>query len=97
MKGLRVMDKSFLPLGSIVLLKDATRKIVIVGYLVKEESNNKYWDYLGAPYPLGVIDPNKNLLFDREQIDKVVFTGYSDEEGKKVIDFLNEKSKEKNG
>ena len=56
----------------------------------------KYWDYLGAPYPLGVLEPNKNLLFDREQIEKVVFTGYSDEEGKKVIDFLNNRDKEDN-
>ena len=90
------MDNSYLPLGSIVLLKKATKKIVVIGYLVKEDGKEKYWDYLGAPYPLGVLEPNKNLLFDREQIEKVVFTGYSDEEGKKVIDFLNNRDKEDN-
>ena len=73
--------KDVLPLGSVVLLKEATRYIVIVGYSMRENGENKIWDYLGCAYPMGVISNDSGLLFDREQIEKVVFNGFTDEEG----------------
>lgn len=80
----------YLPVGSVVLLKDATKKIVIIGYSVVEEGSTEVWDYLGCVYPIGVIGMDKNLLFNKEQIDKVVFTGYSDEEGDIFMSQLKE-------
>ncbi len=88
------MGNRFLPLGSVVLLKEATRPIVIIGYTVVEEGNTEIWDYLGCAYPIGVIEPSKNLLFQRGQIDKVLHTGYTDEEGNKFLDQLTESVKE---
>ena len=38
--------KSVLPLGSVVLLKDAKRYLVVMGYLIIEEGTNKIWDVL---------------------------------------------------
>lgn len=76
----------FLPVGSIVLLKEATRPLVVIGYTVVEEGSTKIWDYLGCAYPVGVLGTNKNLLFQKDQIEKVLFMGYSDSEGK---DFLS--------
>ena len=58
------MEKEFLPLGSIVLLKDAKRYLVVIGYAVVEEGGQEVWDYLGCAYPIGVISPDKNLLFN---------------------------------
>ena len=87
------MDSQFLPVGSVVLLKGATRGIVVIGYSVVEEGSDEIWDYLGAAYPIGVITPDKNLLFNRDQIDKVLFEGYADEEGKKFINTLTESMK----
>lgn len=80
----------FLPLGSIVLLKCATRYVVIIGYGVIEDDSTKVWDYLGCAYPIGVISAEKNLLFDKEQIDKVIFKGFSDNEGENFINELKE-------
>ena len=77
------MKEEFLPLGSIVLLKEAKRYVVVIGYTVVEDGSKDIWDYLGCPYPMGVMDPNKNLLFNRDQIEKVVFTGFRDEDGRK--------------
>ncbi len=74
-------EKEILPLGSIVLLKEATRYVVVIGYSMVEHGKNKIWDYLGCAYPMGVISSDSNLLFDNEQIEKVVFKGFSDEEG----------------
>ena len=83
-------ENKFLPLGSIVLLKDATRYVVVIGYAVSEENSNEIWDYLGCAYPIGVISPNKNLLFNKDQIEKVIFNGYTDDEGTKFLDTLEE-------
>ena len=87
------MNTDFLPLGSIVLLKEAKRSIVIIGYTVVEEGSTKIWDYLGCAYPMGVIDPTKNLLFNKDQIEKVLFTGFIDEEGKEFRTKLTESLK----
>ena len=88
------MENKFLPLGSVVLLKDAQRPIVIIGYTVVEEGSTDIWDYLGCAYPIGVIDPSKNLLFQRNQIEKVLHTGYTDEEGDKFLNQLTESVRE---
>ena len=71
----------FLPVGSVVLLKGATQGVVVIGYNIVEEGSKDVWDYLGCAYPIGVLSSDKNLLFNREQIEKVLFTGYMDEEG----------------
>ncbi len=70
-----------LPLGSVVLLKDAKRYLVVMGYLIIEEGTNKVWDYMGCAYPIGAISSDAILTFDTNQIEKVIFKGFSDEEG----------------
>ncbi len=74
--------QEFLPIGTVVLLKEATRKVLIIGFAQVEENNKKIWDYIGCAYPVGVISNNTSLLFDKEQIDKVISLGYSDNEDK---------------
>lgn len=76
------IKNEFLPIGTVVLLKEATRKVVIIGFAVVESGSSNVWDYLACAYPIGVISSESNLLFNREQIDKVVSLGYSDEEEK---------------
>lgn len=78
-----IYKNEILPLGTVVLLKDATRYLVVIGYSIVAQGEDKVWDYLGCPYPVGVVSTNSNLLFDKEQIDKVVHRGFSDEEGEK--------------
>lgn len=73
--------KSVLPLGSVVLLKDAKRYLVVMGYLIIEEGTNKVWDYMGCAYPIGAISSDAILTFDTNQIEKVIFKGFSDEDG----------------
>lgn len=80
MENKEELEKSnYLPVGSIVLLKGATQNVIIIGFAPIEHGQTKVWDYLGAPYPIGVISSDKNLLFDNEQIDKVIAKGYSDD------------------
>lgn len=73
-------DSVYLPLGTIVLLKDGNKKIMIIGFTVIEENSEKMFDYLGCLYPEGVLSSSKNLLFNNSDIAEVVNVGYVDEE-----------------
>ena len=77
-----IVENTFLPVGSVVMLKGATTPLVIIGFAVVEKDKEKIWDYMGAIYPVGYLSPEKNLLFDRNQIEKVISEGYSDENEK---------------
>ena len=52
--------KDLLPIGSVVLLKDATKKLVIIGVLQVNAEQNKMYDYLAVPYPEGYLGSDNN-------------------------------------
>ena len=83
----------FLPVGTVVLLKGATRPVVIIGFTTKEEGKEEIWDYLGCAYPFGVMGQDQNLLFQRKDIEKVIFKGYVDEEGSNFLKLIEESLK----
>lgn len=78
--------EKYIPLGSVVRLKDANASVMVTGYAaVDEEEKNKVYDYAGCQYPEGVIDQDELLLFDHNQIDQIIYIGYESEEYKKYI------------
>ena len=80
---------NFLPLGTIVLLKGGSKRLIITGYCAYDKSNQtKAYDYCGCLYPEGVITSDQLALFDNAQIEKVFFVGYSDEEDKQFKNKL---------
>ena len=83
--------KEFLPLGSVVLLKGATKKIMITGFAsVSPDTGDKVYDYSGCFFPEGFIDYDEVFVFDHEQIEKICFTGFQDEEEKEFMKNLTE-------
>ncbi len=75
------MLPNLLPIGSVVLLKESSKKIMIMGVCQKSLQNQeRIWDYVGVPYPEGFISANKMLMFNNEQIDKIYALGYQDAE-----------------
>ncbi len=87
----------FLPLGTVVLLKNGTKKIMITGYCcIGQEYKDKVFDYSGCMYPEGVINSNQVLMFNHDQIDKVFYVGYTDVESKEFGEHLKELDKEIN-
>lgn len=83
------MKEKYLPIGTVVNLKGATKKIMIIGYCPVENENHQMFDYSACLYPEGVIDSKKTLLFNHEQIEKIHFEGNNDAE----FQALNEKMK----
>ena len=78
------MEK-YLPLGTIVLLKNGKKKIMITGFAATApETKGKLYDYIACLYPEGIVNTKKSMLFNHEQIDKVYHMGYVDEEWKSL-------------
>ena len=63
------------PIGSVVLLKDAQKRVMIFGRLQKQGIWD-YIDYIALPYPEGNIDPNLACVFNHGYIDTVCFKGF---------------------
>ena len=82
--------KKFLPIGSVVLLKDSQKRIMIVGVKQKQADSDKVWDYSACLYPEGILDPDRLFLFDAEQIERLYFIGLQDGEGLAFLNKLNQ-------
>lgn len=74
------MIKGLLPIGSVVLVGNSKKKVMIVGLCQKGGAEGKLWDYAGVVFPEGYIDPNKMFLFNNEQITQIYALGYQDAE-----------------
>lgn len=90
--------KVFLPIGSVVMLANASKKVMITGYLASVDNDNVF-DYSGCLFPEGFLSSKQVCLFNHNQIEKVYFTGYEDDEQKKfagdLIKILSEKKDDK--
>ncbi len=81
--------KALLPIGSVVLLKDATKKLMIIGILQVDQNKNTLYDYLAVPYPEGFLGADTNFLFQHEDINDVIFTGYHNPEQDTFLKAMN--------
>ncbi len=84
------MKEKFLPLGTVVLIKGGTKKVMITGFCaVTEEDKNKIWDYRGCPFPEGIMESEGVALFDHDQISEIVHIGFENPESINFSDRLN--------
>lgn len=86
------MDKKkYLPIGSVVGLKDDSRRLLIIGRQLFSETNQVVRDYAALQYPNGFTDAKeKFILFDEKDIDVVYHYGYVDEKEMQLDKLLYE-------
>jgi hypothetical protein len=77
-----------LPIGSVVLLNGADKKLMIYGIGQTDETNNVDYDYIGVMYPEGNMGEGTQFLFNHSDISQVFFRGYEDEERENFIAVL---------
>lgn len=71
----------FLPIGTVVLLKGAKKRLMITGFCsYDEEKKDKAYDYTGCLYPEGIVTNKQMALFNHSQIEKVYHVGLKDQE-----------------
>ena len=81
--------KDLLPIGSIVLLKDGEKRLMINGIMQSDASaNGQECDYLGILYPEGHIGDQFQYLFNHEDIREIVFRGFEDSERVEFLEKL---------
>ncbi len=88
------MEDKYLPIGSVIKLKNAKKRLMITGYCMHEKENrDKLYDYCGCLFPEGIIDTKKIALFNHNQIEKIYYKGLSDDDSKNFIASIVEKIK----
>lgn len=88
------IGEKYLPIGTVVTLKNGTKKVMILGFCAAEKEDTKVFDYSGCLYPEGIIDPSKAYLFNHEQIEEIYHLGLADDDEEKVFkEKLNKVSK----
>ena len=69
-----------LPIGTVVLLENADKRLMIVGYQRKKALDaEKIYDYCGCLYPEGFMTPNEAAVFDHSQIDRIIAMGFQNQ------------------
>ena len=73
----------YLPIGSVVLLKGAIRKAMIIGIIQSTKGEdgviNEY-DYIAVMFPEGFLNTETMFMFNHDQINDVIYRGYENPE-----------------
>jgi len=86
-----IFSKNYLPVGSIVGLRDDSRRLLVIGRQLYSATNNVIRDYAAVNYPNGYTDPKEKLiLFDKNDIAIVYHHGYVDEKEVELDRLLTE-------
>ncbi len=87
-----ISEEKYLPIGTVVLLKGAEKRVMITGFCaaeLKESEEAKIWDYSGCIYPEGFLNSEQICLFDHSQIVRIDHMGLIDDEEKTFKTELN--------
>jgi len=82
--------KDFLPIGSVVLLKEAKKRLMICGRIQVRTVDKKVFDYSGCLYPEGMINSKEMYFFNNEDIETIYYVGMQDEEEFKFRRYMLE-------
>ena len=72
--------KDLLPIGSIVRLTKATKRLMVIGVKQTQMETGDEYDYLGVIYPEGNLGGNTQIMFNHEDIEEICFRGFEDAE-----------------
>ena len=89
--------EKYLPIGTVVMLREGKHRLMITGFCASEfEVQKKVYDYIGCFYPEGLITLDRCILFNHNDIDKIYYLGLSDNEEKqfkqKLVQFMKSSS-----
>lgn len=82
--------KNLLPIGSVVLLKNGKKRLMIYGIKQLDQSTNTEYDYIGVLYPEGNLGAVGHFFFNHSDIDVVSYMGLNDRERQTFLDKLEE-------
>ena len=75
-----ITHEKTLPIGSVVLLKGADKRLMIIGYLRMRPDSDKVYDYCGCVFPEGFTGPEQSAVFNHEDIQHLIHVGFQNAE-----------------
>ena len=85
--------KEYLPIGTVVILKEGEKPIMIYGRKQIHAESNVAYDYVACLYPEGNLNDEYTYLFNHDQISEVVFLGHINEEEEEFLALLEEEGR----
>ena len=83
--------KDLLPIGSVVLLKEGQKKLMVFGVMQTDiGADDAEYDYIGVLYPEGNVGEEMQFLFNNSDIEEIFHRGYEDEEREDFLKQLEE-------
>ena len=82
--------KEYLPIGTVVLLEEDGKPIMIYGRKQIHLETGEVYDYIACLYPEGNLSVDYTYLFNHDQIADVLHTGYVNEDEEKFLEVLEE-------
>lgn len=84
--------ENILPLGSVILLKGDRHQLMITSRFPVTEKNGEigYFEYGACLYPEGQMNTS-SFFFNSEDIQKIITTGYSNEDEERMVEMYKEK------
>ena len=83
------VGEKYLPIGTVVMLKAASKRLMITGFSTMAVDNkDEIYDYSRCMYPEGFLSSYQTALFNHYQIEQVYYVGLVDEEEKKFKETL---------
>lgn len=84
--------KDLLPIGSVIVMKEGEQPLMIYGIMQQEGMDGlfkkaKKYDYICVPYPQGTM--GESFFANHEDIEKILFRGFEDNERIKFLDELS--------
>ncbi|MBC6310735.1 DUF4176 domain-containing protein [Listeria sp. FSL L7-1582] len=87
------MEDRVLPLGTVVLLKDGDGSrlmIVCRASIVEDRKKEVFYDYGAVLIPQGMLSPEAVYFFNKENVEKVLFEGFKNEDENEFAEQYDE-------
>lgn len=82
--------KELLPIGSVVMLKEGKKRLMIYGIRQTDQETNIEYDYIAVLYPEGCLGQVGHYFFNHEDIEQVYYFGLNDLERQTFLNKLEE-------
>lgn len=80
--------RDLLPIGSVVMLRNGKKPLMIYGVCQTDEESGQEYDYISVIWPEGNLGNGSSFMFNNEDIDKLLFRGADGVERDDFIDKL---------
>ena len=76
-------SNELLPIGSVVQLDGEDIFLMVMGYY--PEAQEQSYDYVGVPFPQGILEIPNLCLFNQDDVGECVFEGYQNDDGAQAL------------